>query len=387
MKKLIFSFFLVVIFIFSCGKKGPIELSNYDDSNVKDASSLTDISLSDDFYTHRQKYEPSSSDELWTGYSKNRNIKTIVELSPVEIDLSNQPFYLKMYIKRDTLTFFDLSMGRIIEDWELSEITIDERKEGEPWNWDTDVVDIKTITDANKYYDEDNDKYYIKIDITDYILSWDNEEIENNGIVIYPNNTSNDYDFISFYSKNADSFKPKIIYETLNTENETEINEVDIYSDFHIADTFSNNTYNNQLFLGDGYYPIFNVDFDLSNIDIKWEILEGYLIFKNLDSSRLENSFDINLSDYENGDVQFYIARVKSDNPEDFIMDNFYLCDAEIFEGYFALNITEFLKIRSQYDNKLNFGILPFRNLSKFRFLEIYDKPELKIIYRENPEG
>ncbi|HMA69499.1 MAG TPA: DNRLRE domain-containing protein [Candidatus Mcinerneyibacterium sp.] len=387
MKKLIFSFFLVVIFIFSCGKKGPIELSNYDDPNIKDPSSITDITISDDFYSHRREYEPLNMDELWVGSSKGRNIKILLNFGFSDEDMGNSPYFLKLYIKRNLISSMDLSIGRLNKDWNSSEVTYAERLDGEEWDWNADVEDIKTITDANRYYDEENDKYYLKIDITDYINAWDSDSIDNNGVVIYSNNIISDYDFISFYSKNASDYYPKIYYEFLNSEDETETEEYDLNSDIHIAQTNDDMNYNNEIYLGDGYYPIFEVDFDLNNIDPKWEILEGHLVFKNIDLTRLENSFDINLSDYNDGDVKFYIGTVANDNVTDFELDNIEVCDAEIFNGYFAINVTNFLNIRNQHNNKLYFGIMPEDDRSKFRFIDIAEKPELKIIYRENPEG
>ncbi|TYB30911.1 MAG: DNRLRE domain-containing protein [Candidatus Mcinerneyibacterium aminivorans] len=382
-------FIILVFFIFSCGKKGPIDLStDYSDSNINGPSEETTISLKN-YYTNRTDYDLNSHLELWVGFSKNREVRSLIDYNISEnINLDNGPFYLKLYIAKNMLDNTSFKIARCTAEWKNSEATWEERIDGTSWNWTEDITNPITVTEENIKYDENQELNYAEIDISSYVEYWKNNQSENYGLVIYSESQQQDYNIISFHSTNSNKDnKPVITYEYTNEQNETVDEEINAYADIHIAESFTTTNLSSTTIIGDGYNPVFTIDFDENNIDPKWEILDAHLVFSNYDTEILETTLDISLNDIDKNQDYLFSAIVKNSDAENFSFSSSIKSPMENYGGNFSVNVTDILNQRINHENPISILLFPTYPKTMLRAVEFLSAPELKITYRENPEG
>ncbi len=376
----------LVFLVFSCGKKGPIDLStDYSDSNINGPSEVTTVNF-EQYYTQRESYDLQNHHQLNVGFSKGREVRGLIDFNiSNEINLDNGPFYLRLYIAKNLSKTFSFKVARFSSEWIGSQATWEERVTDTNWDWQTDITNPKTIDETNLKSEEN--RSYIELDISEYVEYWKNNPEENFGIVLYSESTQTDYNFISVYSNtSSEENRPEIVYEYTDND-ETVTQQLNAGVCIHIGESFNSASLDSTFTMGDGFYPIFEIDFSKNNIDPKWEILEAYLVFSNYDLSVIEKTYNFNLSDIDPGLDYFYTSIVRDSTLENMTLSDSTQSPISNYEGNFAINITDILNKRLENNDTMEFTLYPQHFKTQMRATEFLSSPELKIIYRENPEG
>jgi len=372
------AFFLLFIMA-ACGKKGPIELptsESYVNPGLQSPEAMT-LAITD-LYTYFYEFDLFSSEESWLGFSKDREIRTLL-YTPVEEDLDTDStvYTLKLKIKRavDSASA-GFTLYPVTKDWSSTYINWDEYDDGE--SWDSAGGDYDPALSVHGTVDAAEDEF-IEVDITGFIEYWKTHD--NDGIIIVPDiPASTDMSIVSFYTQNADSEDDQPLIEYFDG---TETQTISVNSLLHIADlSGSQDTRIEQgtLALGDSFAPGMTIDF--SAVDFKWEILEAVLSFE-ADESLLKALFDVDTADIENTETLIYAYSVADNSADNFDFDDYSTAtpgyDSE--SGRITLEITGVL--RHARENGYDIALIPKSNKYMLRYIDL-SNPSIDIVYRKN---
>ncbi len=378
--KYLFVCITVLFLFFGCGKKGPIELpTGYHDNTIKNAVKLDPPLVPTQAGTNIQQFDLATSATLWTGFSNNREIRTLLKFSltsATDMDLTATTLSVKLTVERLSITTpLVLQFYRLTKEWEQNNVTWSENKNDTAW---TSPGGDYTTTDSFTVTVNPGDTEIILTDaqIRPFITYWKANTAENYGFIIVPIGILDTaMEFVAVHSGiygDLEEF-PTLSY-TVNDETKTIIPEIQAHI-AHITEVNNNNA--SILILGDGYHPMFTIDAAQLRSNPDWEILQANL-------SLIANDTDLraqfNLPTSTEGSVSFYVY-LGTPSADGFTNSYQFSITHTLETGKIILDITNVCKFL-QSNTDYTCIIYPASNKTMLRYLPI-TLGELVLYYRE----
>lgn len=370
----------VLFLMFGCGKKGPIELpTGYHDNTIQNAEKLDPPIVPVAIGTNITDFDPIMLHYLWMGFSKNREIRTLLKYniaSASDMDMATTTLSVKLKIDRLSISApLVLHVYRLTKSWEQNKVTWGDSTTDTPWTTpggDFTTDDSFTIT-VNPGDTE--------INITDamirpFVTHWKANSTENFGMIIVPDGaTPTDMQFVAVYTASfGDSTKfPNFSY-TVGDTTKTILPALQ----GHIANINEVNNNNPGVYIiGDGYHPMLTIGNELLRENPDWDILQAILTL-NVDNVELINQ--LNLPSVSGKDKYFTIA-LGTTTADGFTNEFYFSIDHKVTTGKLHLDLTKVCKFL-QYNTNYTSIIYLSSNRSMLRYLP-FTLDGLDIYYRK----